>query len=216
MAHQAHNIPWACLTSNLRWSAGSRPDGRTSDFHPRFKPNQRNDFTHFAKMFAKNIEEHSNCERKKYPATYEPPDSNEDIIGDRIAAKIFPTVRKWREECPGNFDCSKSFCEASERDGPCCPILPLHERKMSAFCRRYGYGPCYGFYRSQASGYFNMELVKTLVLYGEMEPLLRACAHPDVAIKGWYNIDECGCNVSDETFITLFLFPVDPATDHDT
>ncbi|KAJ5259574.1 hypothetical protein N7478_012555 [Penicillium angulare] len=145
-------------------------------------------------MFAKNIEEHSNCERRKYPPTYDPPDSNEDIIGDPIAAKIFPTVRKWRTESPGEFDCSGGFCQSGEGEGPCCPILPLHERKMSAFCRQYVYGECYHFYTGQSPGYFNMELMKTLVLYGEMEPLLRACAHPDVAIKGWHNIDECGCN----------------------
>ena len=43
-----------------------------------------------------------------------------------------------------------------------------------------------------------MELVKTLIVYGEMEPILRVCAHPDVAIGTWWHIDECGCGVSDK------------------
>jgi hypothetical protein len=51
-----------------------------------------------------------------------------------------------------------------------------------------------------------MELVKTLIVYGEMEPLLRVCAHPDVAIDSWWHIDECGCGVSDTFLVdTIFL-----------
>lgn len=215
MAHQPHNIPWSSLTSNLRWAPASRKTHHIADYHPQGKPNQGDDFTHFVKKFVQCLKEQSEQERKKYPEAYQRPDDDEDIIGDAITAKIFPTIRKWRKHAPGgcNFDCAKQFCSKSSGEPPCCPILPLHERKMSAFCREYQDSNCYLFYEEQSPGYFNMEVVKTLILYGDMEPLLRACSHPDVAMEDWRTVDECGCCVCDYTLTpletSLLVFEID-------
>lgn len=35
-----------------------------------------------------------------------------------------------------------------------------------------------------------------MILYGEIDPILRVCAHPEVAIGTWWDVDECGCGVS--------------------
>lgn len=203
MAHQAHNIPWTLLASNLRWVPGSCGHCNNYDLHPRFKPNQGQELNHFAKAFAKNVEEHSRCERRKYRDKYDTPGSTDVIVDENTATKIQPTVRRWLKTCKEerprvDYVCCWDKGQSVEDPTSQFPALPHEERIASAFCRQYQYTECYAFYRMQSSGYFNMELVKTLIVYGEMEPILRVCAHPDVAIGTWWHIDECGCGVSDK------------------
>ena len=132
MAHQPHNIPWSSLTSNLRWAPASRKTHHIADYHPQGKPTQGDNFTHFVKKFVECLKEQSKQERKKYPEAFQRPDDNEDIIGDAITAKIFPTIRKWRKhaDSSADFDCSGQFCCKSSEDPPCCPILHF----MNARC----------------------------------------------------------------------------------
>lgn len=95
MAHQAHNIPWSLLASNLRWvSAGSSCCG-AADLHPRLKPKQGKDFTHFVEAFIRNIEEHSASERRKYPEEYDAPSPADEILDEGLVKKIGVTVRRW-------------------------------------------------------------------------------------------------------------------------
>jgi hypothetical protein len=210
MAHQAHNIPWMLLASNLRRIPGSCGHCDGYDLHPRFKPNQGKELTHFAKAFAKNVEEHSRCERRKYPDKYDAPGSSEVIIDGNTAAKIRPTIRRWlrtcKEERPRlDYGCRGVICRSGKDSNCQCPLLPREERIASAFCGQYRYTECYRFHQIQSAGYFNMELVKTLLVYGEMEPLLRVCAHPDVAIDSWWHVDECGCGVSDKILVDIIF-----------
>lgn len=200
MAHQAHNIPWTLLASNLRWVDGSSKCD-VCDFRPRFKPNQGKELTYFAKAFARNVEEHSICERRKYPEKYDPPSSTTVVVDGKTAAKIRPTVRRWRDDCARRFhetlyDCDGKSC-GYERGSNCqCPVIPHEERTVSAFCRHYEYPGCYRFFEQHKAAFFNVELVKTLILYGDMEPILRVCAHPDVAIGSWWDAIDCQCVVS--------------------
>ena len=39
---------------------------------------------------------------------------------------------------------------------------------------------------SNAEAIFNIKYVFTLLLYGEMEPILRVCAHPGNHLKFWF------------------------------
>lgn len=207
MAHQAHNIPWALLSSNLRWVAGSCHCG-ACDFHPRFKANQGKDLTHFAKAFARNVEEHSICDRRKYPEKYDPPSSTTVVVDGKTAAKISPTVRRWRSH--RELGCGGKSCQY-ERGSNCqCPVLPDEERTVSAFCRQHQYAQSYQSLRQRKAGLFNLELVKTLILYGDIGPILRACTHPDVAIRSWWEVDEFCCGVSHEDIrqSALFRYPM--------
>lgn len=67
---QAHNIPWSLLASNLEWKT---PTNFATNLYPRMEPTQAKDLTHFVNAFVKNLEDHSVCERKKYPKHYDAP-----------------------------------------------------------------------------------------------------------------------------------------------
>lgn len=201
MAHQAHNIPWTLLAANLRWLPPGRCPCGARDLHPCFKPNQGKELTHFVKAFIKNLNEHSTSKRKKYPETYDPPKSTDVIVDEEVSRKISRTVRRWRDDCSrryfGDFyDCDEKVCGREGRGKCQCPAVPEEERKVSAFCRDYLYTDCYQFMEMQKEGFFNLELVKTLILHGEMEPILRACNCRDISIDSWQVAGECGCGVS--------------------
>lgn len=204
MAHQAHNIPWDLLASNLHWCPGGPCHNAIHDLYPRYKPDQGKELTHFARAFAKNIEEHSQCERKKYPAKYDPPKSTDVIIEEKTAAKISPLLGSWRESQRGNylwaddFACSGDICGHYDKNlKTCrCPLLPHEQRMASAFCKPYDAAPCYRFLDFHRDAYYNLQVLKIMILYGEIDPILRVCAHPEVAIGTWWDVDECGCGVS--------------------
>lgn len=200
MAHQAHNIPWTFLSSNLSWRLSNPCKTDTTDLHLRFRPDQGRKLTHFAKAFARTIREHGDDERKKLPQ-YETPDLDEVVVPDRVARKIAPTVRRWRDESPhryhqrgsyGKGDRNLALC--SHEDGDCLCALPLKTRKMEAFLGRFRSNDCYRFYNENGEAYFNIELFGTLILYGEMDVVFRICSHPDNHLKTWWRRQECYCN----------------------
>ncbi|KAJ5674490.1 uncharacterized protein N7477_004424 [Penicillium maclennaniae] len=180
MAHQAHNIPWTMLASNLRWARVSSGQHDAYDLHPGFKSDQAKNLIYFAKA----------------------PSATDIIIDDNTAAKIHCTICPWREACeeamPPMF-CSLNGRSCRSQKLLCCTsgVLPHEQRIASAFCGGFQYSPCIGFLPQQSAGYFNMEIVKTLVIHGYMEPILHACAYLYVAIGAWWNIDVCGCFISD-------------------
>jgi hypothetical protein len=70
MAHQAHNLPWQTLASNLKFVHDNNSyEGRTN-LYPKFKPEQGKQLTYFAKAFAKTVKGFSRTERDKYPKEY--------------------------------------------------------------------------------------------------------------------------------------------------
>ncbi|CRG91206.1 hypothetical protein PISL3812_08254 [Talaromyces islandicus] len=189
MAHQAHNIPWSLLASNLHWSTVHG----VTNLRPSMKPNQGKEITHFIEAFIRTIDDHSACERKKYPSTYEPADPSDVILDSAVVQRITPTVRKWRSygfegRCPGGI------CKVTEYKEECqCIPIPDEERKASAFLRPPGQRYCYQFFSLNHEAFFNVEVVKTLLLYGEMDAILRVCALPGVGLKNWWSDSECQC-----------------------
>lgn len=94
MAHQAHNIPWKTVASHFQYRfADLNFDGITNLF-PRFRPRQGNELNYFARAFAKNLEEHSTCERRKHAESYDPLEEEEIVLDDRVIARITPTMRR--------------------------------------------------------------------------------------------------------------------------
>lgn len=83
-----------------------------------------------------------------------------------------------------------------------CPI-PYEERKASAFYRKYCQNPCYCFLEENGKAFFNQEIFKTLLLYGEMDTILRVCAIPDVGLRDWWEVGQC----YDVVGITTLLVP---------
>ncbi|KAL4815095.1 hypothetical protein BDW67DRAFT_164859 [Aspergillus spinulosporus] len=219
MAHQAHGIRWHALVGNLRYQPGDPQSGTLSDIVLGFKPTQAKEIDYFAESFARNVLEHTLTERAKYPAKYEPPGPEDVLIDDATAQRLNRVVYKWRTKLDSELRLqpdakwtnSKALCphesdvsEARKRDDPirqrdeddgfkvgCSCPLPWKERKASAFLRQYMYNDCYKFYRANRGAFLNLEVVKTLLLYGEMKPILRACSHPEADYAKWEDVTEC-------------------------
>lgn len=212
MAHQAHNIPWDVLASSMYWSPAGPFHGVAHDLYPSFKPDQGKRRTHFARAFAKIVDEHSECARKKYPEKYDPPRSTDVIIEEKTAAKVLSILRPWQQSLEERFidreeklSCSGKICGHFDNGGCRCPLLPHEHRIASAFCRPHGDAPCYQFLDIHFDGFYNLQVLKTKILYGEINPILWACAHPEVAIGTWWEVDECGCGVSDDQALNLIF-----------
>ncbi|KAJ0420543.1 hypothetical protein BJY00DRAFT_284050 [Aspergillus carlsbadensis] len=179
MAHQTHNIPWTLLSSHLKYSSASQCSCGVANLHPRMKPHQGKELTFFVNAFVRNIKEHSAIERSKYPSRYKPPSNDEIIIDERAAERIGPTIRRVKRNLNGEG------WESSEN--------AVEDRTVKLFLTEYRHTPCYQFLHFQRQGFLNLQVVATLLLYGEMETILRGCAHPNVAIEGWFDARECQC-----------------------
>lgn len=161
---------------------------------------------HFITSFVNNINEHTACERKKYPAVVDIPDPDEVILESATVRKISPLVYKWRQAYNWDlrfrsntqsrtYPASKELC--THDDGFACGCcIPLRERKASAFLRKRWPNDCYEFFKMNKESFFNQELVKTLLLYGKMEPILRISSHPDVDLISWKCLAQCYDTVS--------------------
>ena len=163
--------------------------------------------------FLNNIKEHTACERRKYPATFEIPKEDDLILGDDTTQKITPLVHKWRQaytwDLASESDNKKTpslrkLCTHDNEEGfGCGCVIPLREMKAAAFLRQHYPNDCYQFFKKNTEAFYNIEVVKTLLLYGEMEPILRVCAHPNADIGDWENQCECYCMVSAVLFENL-------------
>lgn len=195
MAHQATNIPWGVLASNLKWRR-ARKIGN-GGLHFRFKPQQGKELHYFVEAFIRNVRNHAQTSRKKYPDTYEATHPDGIILDDAVVRKISPTIRLWLAQ-----ERERSLLQPSvdsTHGGPCpytgderCQYpIPCEERKASSFCREYRLNPCYRFFEDNGKGFFNQEIVKTLLLYGEMDAILRVCAIPNVCLREWWSVPPC-------------------------
>ncbi|KAL3470303.1 hypothetical protein BJX99DRAFT_264360 [Aspergillus californicus] len=216
MAHQAYGIRWSTLVANLKYQPQRDPyDETPSDIVFRFKRNQGTGIEHFAISFARNLADYTTTEQTRPERLRNPckaPAPTDVIINDKTAKKINGTVYKWRAAyasktgypvkwrrglCPHTADGS----DAAQPDNPnqagrgesfkCTCPLPVSERRASAFLRQYVLNDCYYFHYDNGDAFLNMELVKTLLLYGEMDPLLRICKHPGVDYAQWQDLREC-------------------------
>ncbi|KAJ5983678.1 hypothetical protein N7481_005777 [Penicillium waksmanii] len=193
MAHQAHNIPWDLLTSNLEWKAPKPSDNFGTNLYPRMKSNQATDLSYFVEAFVKNLEEHAACERKKYQQHDDPPQPSDVILNEVTVRKISPSVRRWRKHWWSQRLCPSETCPLRGTDSePCkCEPLPLKERQMSAFLRHFDHIEYCDYFGENNAVLFNLEVLKTLLLYGEMDALFRICAHPETHLTRTYDKGVC-------------------------
>lgn len=200
MTHQAHNIPWTLLSSNLSWRLSNPCKTDATDLHLRFRPDQGKKLTYFANAFARTIREHGDCERKKNPS-YEPPDLDEVVVPDHVAKKIATTVRRWRDQSPrlhkvrdGRQACPEMLGLCSHENEECLCALPYKTRKMKAFLGEFRPNDCYKFWEQNGEAFFNVEVFETLLLYGEMDVLFKICSNRGSDLKTWWQRQECYCN----------------------
>lgn len=200
MAHQAHNIPWTLLASNLRWVLPG-PSAAVPSLQFDTRQQRTNELMHFFEAFARNIEEHSACERRKYADKYDPPDPDDVMLDAAIVDRISRTVRRWRHAYdPTEYRAPPWACPGDGVENCNCPVIPNSNRRASAFLLQYVYNPCYHFWEYNSNYYFNMEIIKTLLLHGAMHPIFRICAHPQSPFRDGWELSECGCGVSISTW----------------
>lgn len=195
------HIPWNLLTSHLQYAFANTDDKQgATDLFPQFEEGQGHDVNAFVKKFAQIIEERSKVERKKYPDRYDPPDMDTILLDDDLVKRISPALYRLRlhkwidgETHKGDVFYNSKLCSHEENDGMCtCPVR-YEERKASSFLRQKKDNGCFDFYEINNLGYLNMEVVKTLLVSGDMEPILRACAHPDNDLQTWWSLASCEC-----------------------
>lgn len=201
MAHQAHAIPWNVLASNLKLIiAPDLPREQPANFYLRGKSRQAKELAYFAEAFARNVAEHTRSERKKYTESYGEPEPDDLLLSDEVIRKIGPTISRIRhrlqtkrvghgkhldnyhlelcESQPARHDLNAStVCLAN--------LIPSAQRTASAFTQTFEYLDWLDNDTPAFWAYFNMELVKVLILRGEMAPILRACAIPDNNLLSW-------------------------------
>jgi hypothetical protein len=191
MAHQAHNLPWTLLADNFKFvHSNSRYDNRTN-LYPCFKPGQGKQLQHFAKVFARTINDFSVQECKNFtrPEDMTPLEPDEPFISEASAARIAKVTKgdsnssKYSAKCPNLTDAERCirywFIELTEASYP-YPDASLMEL---------------------------LEWIKALVLYGDMEPLFRLAAHPHVQLQDvWDYPDEEGWEELKDTFLTAYIF----------
>ncbi|KAF5599433.1 hypothetical protein FPANT_3410 [Fusarium pseudoanthophilum] len=64
---------------------------------------------------------------------------------------------------------------------------------MAAFQRDKTESDCYEFEKYNEEAYRNLDIVKTLVLHGEMDAVLRSCAYEGSRLSDWWQETECDC-----------------------
>ncbi|PYI07532.1 hypothetical protein BO78DRAFT_312984 [Aspergillus sclerotiicarbonarius CBS 121057] len=213
MAHQAHNICWNILANNLVHRSPAYPDADlVSNLYFRFKPTQGKEIGYFAESFARNIAEHTKCERQKYPANFDPIQPDEVLLDDRTAEKVRPMAYKWckayqKWDWPLAERVQKTpgLCPHRDNDGffACgCPF-PFSERKGSAFLRRYQSNHCYEFFNVNIEAFYNLQVVNALLVLGEMEPVLRLCNSGN-DLAQWMEMNECYCMKPDRGWDQVF------------
>lgn len=92
----------------------------------------------------------------------------------------------------------RALCLNGDHDTPKARecLVPLHRRKMKAFFLRRQPNDCYDFEEINGKANFQVQLVESLVVQGEMETLLRICSHRNVHYHEWIEYRNCYCSAS--------------------
>ena len=202
MAHQAHHIPWTVLQSHIRPVCPGNAH-EPANFQVCNKSQQGKELTYFVEAFARNITAHSDSERRKF-STYDTPAPTDILIEDAAARRIAPTVLHARQrsafrgrQYPALFGAKYKpptagvLCRHDAQDMSCGCILPAWNRTAEAFLISPDPEPGVWhqlqrrFKEEHSWGFFNAEVVKALLMHGQMEPLLKWAKHPQCDFMAW-------------------------------
>ncbi|KAH8173593.1 hypothetical protein LIA77_07848 [Sarocladium implicatum] len=232
MAHQAHNIPWTLLAQNLSLRTHLACENNATDFHWRHKPAQSKELAHFVKAFVRNISDHAVTERRKFPPEYPSLKADDVVLDEETCRRIAPTLRHFRSIDGHNPDkkllhviCPHRGEELSSKICKC--DLSWDDRHLRAFMRKKKRNACYEFYRENGPAFFNLEVFKTLLMYGETDTLLKIYSQPGHSLSEWweaqlcYDTDPCigwdiVCQLALRSYIVLNLILTCPETWKDT
>jgi hypothetical protein len=183
MAHQAHALPWQTIADHFKFVYKKRAYYGRTNLYPCFKRDQGSQLQHFARVFARLMDHASAQEREKYPEELIPPEEEEIFIPDHTTKRIEKTIKWYKRGCSKHTAACHSvgLCRTGYLEGT--PPLSEEERKLpywrDSFETVQEEWPRYDLRQS-------VELLKTLLLYNEMEPLLRLVAHPSIRLPMSY------------------------------
>ncbi|KIL89108.1 hypothetical protein FAVG1_07502 [Fusarium avenaceum] len=202
MAYYAEKLPWKDLASAFDLKETNPCQREARDLHIRVQPDTKERLAEFLNAFMQNATADAITERQKYPEKYDVPNANEVIITDDVAERITPTIRRWHTEGKrlDNTDIESrriphrgDLCPHENESEQCFCALAHKERKMAAFQRKWAYNDCYKFEEVNGEAFHNLEVFKSLLLHGEMEPILRSCSYEECGLPGWWEQTECSC-----------------------
>lgn len=200
---QDNDIPWNLLTDHLQYIFANADDKQVAtNLFARFDEGQGRDLNAFVEILAQIIEEAAKAERRKYTGRYDPPEADAILLDDDLVRRISPIAHRlklwqWNHggSCTEDFTYSPKLCSHEDDDACCrCPIT-FQERKASSFLRKNKDNNCYAYDQVDNLSILNLEIVKTLLVSGDMEPILRVCAHPENDLESWWYFGACSCGV---------------------
>ena len=178
-------IPWDLLASNLAWIASE--DRRREDVRilPKSTPekNQKRDkdLGNFIDVFVKNIKLESQASHALTKDT-KAVQWEDVILTDEVVEEIPLTVEK------ALYDLGYYF-GARYRDSE--SLIPSEERVAFAFLRPWdNHHRCGEFDRVNSSALYNLEIVKIMLLCGQMEGVFPVCRQL-MWFRAWWSMTEC-------------------------
>ncbi|KAH6664182.1 hypothetical protein B0J14DRAFT_493962, partial [Halenospora varia] len=177
-----------------------------------YKLGQGKQITHFVNVFAKTLEDFSDAERRKYPESWEPAKPKEVIITPEVAKKLSPTVRRYREtnhRLPHTQKCQIHTWNGRPVVCHCPEPFTNGETQMWYWIDYLKCTCCLSYHNSMKIHNDTVELTKTLLLYNEVEILLRIASQPDVDLQAAWSFPwdlGCGYGVSELIRSTLMAY----------
>lgn len=169
MAHQAHNIPWEVLSSNLQYRFKYKySNGRTNLF-PKEKPDQPQKLAYFTIAFSRTIDEHTTTERLKYADTYDPPGDDEAVVSEITARKVQHLL-----------DSGAQPNQSSWARPAGAPIWRIVDDRTMSFWDRPFHVPKF------VGHSVVVDAINALIVYNEMGVLLRITSRPAMALDKDY------------------------------
>lgn len=178
------DIPWHLIASKLHWAPGKLTSkiralnlphipGKlkedegcecgVTNLHKGMNWDDFSGLNEVAKVFANAVKESSARKQTDLSENIRPPDPSEILLGDKLFQRI------------------NSLLSDEEKGGP---RLPYEQRKASAFLQPAYLEDDENSRNGIAS--LNKKVVNTLIMLGELDPIIRACEHPDVALSYWH------------------------------
>ncbi|KAK7921556.1 hypothetical protein PG985_009578 [Apiospora marii] len=197
------DIPWDLLITNFTFVKSNSDRNHVTDFSPCGEPNQGRDLNNFVEVLSKIIPEAATHKRIQYAKRYEAAAPDEIVISVEDALKIAPHLRRHHSHCEvdGRYmtdegPVSVALCN-HVGDTRCRCALRYEERRMSTFLHPYIQSGCHSFDLHNRRSFLGLEILKALLIYGDMETVLRICAHPEVDFLQWWGAQECPCTAAD-------------------
>ncbi|KAF6816883.1 hypothetical protein CPLU01_13746 [Colletotrichum plurivorum] len=205
MADQLPELPWATLASHFTYTPRNPTAKTPTNLVPLSNPTQDSDVRAFVTACADAITHHATHELAKYPATYPVPHDSEILISSAVVRRISPLFRqvhdalapfestnRWAAGVVDDPECR--HLEAEE----CACLVPYADRTAAAVMIEKQENDCRNFWEVNDVGLRRWELVRVLLVKGELEPILRLREHEWFSYCDWWDLRLCDCGSGDD------------------